>query len=204
MGKSIRSKIKRKWRAKKRAEVNGPFEEKLRFESSWRLQQNLKAQAGITPEAEAGKTSTMSVLAGALSGKFVDVKSLEAEHKKIKDEEKKMEELAPTIAAQTVTEQTKAMTPLTYGSSAHGIRKPRKEEFINKDPYVNTEKRRFQFNKPVELVKPPTGAQLEEPKNLMGKVVGTLFFIFVCYCAAGRGANTRLRSDNLTLTYFIF
>ena len=47
MGKSIRSKIKRKWRAKKRLEANGPFEAKLRFEASWRLQKHLIKQNGI-------------------------------------------------------------------------------------------------------------------------------------------------------------
>ena len=173
MGKSIRSKIKRKWRAKKRAEVNGPFEEKLRFESSWRLQQNLKRQAGITPEAEAGKPSTISMLAGAMTGQFVDVATLEAEHKVVKEAEAEAERMQPFVAAQTETEKAKNAVPLTYGSSAHAIRKPRKEEFINKDPYINTDKKRFQFSKPNLLPKPPTGAMLEEPKALLKKIAGS-------------------------------
>jgi hypothetical protein len=172
MGKSIRSKIKRKWRAKKRAEVNGPFEEKLRFESSWRLQQNLKKQAGITPEAEAGAVSTMGLLAGALSGQFVDVKALEAEHEAAKAEERMAAELAPITAPQVETEAAKNAVPLTYGASTHGVRKPRKEEYINKDPYINTDVKRFTFNKQNELPKPQTGAKLEDPAVLAEKVAG--------------------------------
>ena len=172
MGKSIRSKIKRKWRAKKRAEVNGPFEEKLRFESSWRLQQSLKAQAGITPEAEAGATSTMAVLANAMSGKFVDVKQLEIEHKAAKSAEKMAKDLAPVVADQKETKAAKSKVPLTYGSSVHAIRKPRKEEYINKDPYVNTDVKRFTFNKQIELPKPQTGAQLEDARTFMKKIIG--------------------------------
>jgi hypothetical protein len=175
MGKSIRSKIKRKWRAKKRAEVNGPFEEKLRFEAVWRLQQSIKKQAGITPESEAGEPSTFGMLAGALSGKFVDVAALEAEHAKVKAAEREAEAMAPIIAAPVETEAAKALVPLTYGASVHGIRKPRKEEYINKDPYVNTEKKRFMFNKPAELAKPPTGATLDEPEVLFEKVAGGAF-----------------------------
>ena len=107
--------------------------------------------------------------------KFVDVAALEAEHAKVKAAEREAEAMAPIIAAPVETEAAKALVPLTYGASVHGIRKPRKEEYINKDPYVNTEKKRFMFNKPAELAKPPTGATLDEPEVLFEKVAGGAF-----------------------------
>jgi len=52
MGKSIRSKIKRKWRARRHEVANKPFSDKLQRESDWRLQQ---AQLGKL-SATAGKS----------------------------------------------------------------------------------------------------------------------------------------------------
>jgi hypothetical protein len=66
MGKSIRSKVKRKWRSRKHAMANKPFQDKLQREADWRLQKSLKKSL------KASRGSTLSKLASALSGEQMD------------------------------------------------------------------------------------------------------------------------------------
>lgn len=66
MGKSIRSKIKRKWRSKKRNEINKPMEQEAQRQTTWRLQQQLKKKLEVE-EGAAG--TTLAALGSMLSGK---------------------------------------------------------------------------------------------------------------------------------------
>ena len=72
MGKSIRSKVKRKWRSRKHAMANKPFQEKLQREANFRLQKALKKIDPLRLSCRGSYRGTLSKLSAALSGEKME------------------------------------------------------------------------------------------------------------------------------------
>eukprot|EP00941_MAST-03F_sp_MAST-3F-sp1_P001160 g1160.t1 len=145
MGKSIRSKIKRKWRSRKRQLVNKPMEDESQRQVTWRLQQSLKKSL----EAEK-RTSTLTAIGGILSGK-----PLEATAAMSADMEKEANKESAKPAYVSNSESEK----LAGHSCGAAIGEERPFAFVERT---------------WEVERPPPGYQLEQFSELISKKMTSL------------------------------
>ena len=150
MGKSIRSKVKRKWRSRKHAMANKPFQEKLQREANFRLQKALKKTL------RASRGSTLSKLSAALSGEKME-----------EDEEEEEVELCGEGTKKTNEHMTGAHT--RQKKARHGIPDAKPEQVEEETrKQMEPRKKGFAFiERTWELEKPKPDDVILDPTELV-------------------------------------